>query len=404
MYPDRVDALICGAGPGGSAAAIHLARRGLRVLVVDRARFPRDKACAEYLGPGALRQLGALGVLPALDAATGHTLTGTTLFGPGGARLTGLFARAGGSPFRPTGLSLARLLLDDTLVRGARAAGAEVREGITMQDLLYDGGRVAGAVVRDGAGELSTIHAGLVIGADGLRSTVARRLGPVRRGLPSRVAFVAHLRDVPGLGGEAEMHVGREGYVGLNPIGGGVTNVALVVPRRVAAEAKGDPAGFFYRSLEGYPGVAGRIRRAAETREVLVTGPFAARAARVTAPGALLLGDAAEFFDPFTGEGIHTALRGAALAADATADDLARDGRVGAAALRAYRAGRRSAFAGQRAVERLVGWGMFFPALFDRALGKLSARDLGHTFLGVTGDILPARAVLTPSFLLRMVL
>lgn len=400
----QVDVLIAGAGPGGSAAAIHFARLGLEVLLLDRARFPRDKVCSEYMSPEAARHLEALGVLATLDAAGGHALRGTRVTGPGGSQLTGHFARAGGTPFRAAGLSLSRLILDATLVNAARTNGADVREASAVTELLYDGGAVAGAVVRDHDGRHVTIRAPLVIGADGLRSTVARRLGPRRYGVPSRMAFVAHVDGVTGMGQDAEMHVGRAGYVGLNPIGGGITNVALVVPRQVAAEAKGDPDAFFYRALERFPGVVGRVRRGNERRRVLVTGPFAASSAHVTAPGALLLGDAAEFFDPFTGEGILSALRGAALAAESVGAGLARTGRVQEADLAAYRALRRRAFAGQWAVERLIGWGMFLPALFDRALGRLARHDLGHTFIGVTGDILPARAVLSPSFLLRMVL
>jgi flavin-dependent dehydrogenase len=180
--------------------------------------------------------------------------------------------------------------------------------------------------------------------------------------------------------------------------------VALVVPARCALEAKGDPTAFFYRKLDSFPGVTGRIDPRKECRPVLVTGPFAARSSRVTAPGALLLGDAAEFFDPFTGEGILSALSGAELAIESAGAAIARSGQVSVESLAAYRALRRSRFQGQWAVERLVGWGMFLPALFDRAVRRLGARDLGHVFIGVTGDILPARAVLSPGFLLRMML
>jgi flavin-dependent dehydrogenase len=402
--PTATDVLIVGAGPGGSAAAIRLAHLGLRVRLLDRARFPRDKTCSEYLSPEAVRHLDALGVLPTLDGAGGHALTGTTVFGPGGSKLTGLFAQVSGAPFRGTGLSIARRILDAELVAEAVRTGATLSEGVTVRELLYDSGRVAGVVAEHDRGETEAIRARLVIGADGLRSIVARRLGRRRHGFPERLAFVAHVAHVARLGDEAEMHVGRDGYVGLNPIGGGIANVALVVPRTRAEGAKGDPAAFLYSALERFPGVAGRVDPRQERRGVQVTGPFAASSSRLTAPGALLLGDAAEFFDPFTGEGVLSAFRGAELATETVGRALARSGEVGDRSLADYRLLYRRTFAGQHAVERLIGWGMFLPSLFDRALGRLAERDLGHTLVGVTGGLLPAREVLSPSFLLRMLL
>jgi flavin-dependent dehydrogenase len=322
--------------------------------------------------------------------------------GPGGSRLTGLFARAGYQPFRPTGLSLPRRILDQHLAEAAVAAGASLLEEHALHDLLYDRGTVAGAVVRDTTGTMRVLRARLTIGADGLRSIVARRLGLRRAGFPSRLAFVAHVAGVAGLEDRAEMHVGRAGYVGLNPLAGGIANVALVIPRSLAARAMGQVERFFFRTLESYPGVRGRVDPGRVVRPVIVTGPFASRARRVIAAGALLVGDAADFFDPFTGEGICSALRGAELAAAAAQEALASPGLVSAARLRGYVQARRRVFAGKWAVERLIGYGMLAPRLFDRAIGRLERRGQAHTLIGVTGDFVPAREVLNPRFLVGM--
>src|SRR5712691_1173018 len=307
--PHRLlDALVVGAGPAGSATAALLARTGLSVAAIDRAAFPRDKPYSEYMSPEAVRLLDRLGVVESLESAGAVALQGTAVTAYRGARLHGIFALASHQPFRSTGLSVSRRILDHALVGAARAAGTAVLERTTVEELLYDRGCIAGALVRDSEGRRHTLRARLTIGADGLRSIVARRLGPRTYGQPRRVAFVAHVEGVDGMGDSAEMHVGSRGYVGLNPIGGGRTNVALVLPAARAGGARGRLEPFFLETLREFPGVCQRVSSGRLVRKVLATGPFAAWSGRVVANGAALVGDAADFFDPFTGEGIFSAL------------------------------------------------------------------------------------------------
>jgi menaquinone-9 beta-reductase len=406
-WPDRgaLDVLVVGAGPAGSAAAALLARAGFAVAAVDRAGFPRDKACSEYMSPETVRLLDRFGVVPALEAAGAVPLQGTVVTAARGSRLHGRFALAGPPPFRPTGLAVSRRVLDHALVGAAREAGAVVLERTAVEELVYDRGAVAGAVVRDDRGGRRVLRARLTVGADGLRSLVARRIGRRRHGRPRRLAFVAHVDGVEGMGDSAELHVGRRAYAGLNPIGGGRTNVALVVAAELAAAARGRAERFFLEALGQFPGVDQRVSGGTLARPVLATGPFAAWSGRVVADGAALVGDAADFFDPFTGEGICSALRGAMLLAGAAEEALARGGPVTADGLAGYRRARRAAFAGKWAVERLIGYGMLLPALFDHAVGRLGrGAGMADTLIGVTGDFVPARRVLNPLFLARMLL
>jgi flavin-dependent dehydrogenase len=219
------------------------------------------------------------------------------------------------------------------------------------------------------------------------------------------VAFVAHLAGVQETGPYAELHVLEHGYVGVNPIGLGRTNVALVVPASLAACASGRVPEFFSEMVSRFPPVARRLARAEVVRAVLTTGPFAAWSGRVVAPGAALVGDAADFFDPFTGEGIYSALRGAELLAETAISALQLPGTITADRLAPYRWARRRAFIGKWIVERMIGYGMGFPSLFDRAVSRLGRRDgMAHTLIGVTGDFVPARELLNPVFLARMML
>lgn len=402
--PSQVDVLVAGAGPAGSATAAFLAGSGFTVLALDRAAFPRDKACAEYMSPETVRILNRLGVLEALEKAGGVPLEGLKVTAPRGATAHGRFAGGNYAPFRSTGLSVSRRILDNELVAAARNAGAILAERARVEELLYDSGVVGGAVVRDGRGQRHSIRARLTVGADGLRSIVARRMGCRTHGKPRRVAFVAHVARVQGMGSSAELHFGERGYVGLNPIGQGRTNVGLVVPAERAASARGRVDQFFSDTLSEFPGIRERMEPGEVVRPVLATGPFAAWSGRVVAPGCLLVGDAADFYDPVTGDGIYSALRGAELAAEIAVPALSRPGPLTADRLASYRRMRRRVFAGKWIVERMISYALSFPRLFEHGVARLGRREgLAHTLVGVAGGFVPARAVLNPIFLARMV-
>lgn len=373
--------------------------------MLDRSGFPRDKACSEYMSPEAVRLLSRLGVVDALERAGGVALEGLKVTAPHGSIAHGRFVLASPAPFRSTGLSISRRILDQELVLSARAAGATVVDRTRVEELVYDQRVIAGAVVRDPMGRRHTVRARLTVGADGLRSIVARRVGRRRYGSPRRVAFVAHMTQVQGMGSSAELHFGPTGYVGLNPIDHGRTNVGLVVPAGRAASARGRVEGFFAEALGDFPAIRERIATGEVVRPVLATGPFAAWSGRVVAPGCLLVGDAADFFDPFTGDGIYSALRGAELVAETATAALSRPGPITPDRLIHYRRMRRQAFAGKWMIERMIGYAMYFPRLFERGVARLGRRDgMAHTLIGVAGGFVPAREVLNPIFLARMVL
>jgi 2-polyprenyl-6-methoxyphenol hydroxylase-like FAD-dependent oxidoreductase len=400
------EVLVVGGGPAGAATAWFLARAGIDVLVVDRARFPRDKPCAEYLSPQASRILDEMGVLSAIEQAGAAQLGGMRVRAPNGTVIHGEFASSHGfRGFRDRGLALPRRVLDALLLERARAMGARVLEGAAVRDVRRDGaGRVDGLDVQTDAGA-RTLRAPLVIGADGLRSVVARRLGLARTGrFPRRVAVVAHYGGVEGMGSCGEMHVDAGGYLGLADVGHGMTNVAVVVPAATARDMAGDPGAFLARWIAARGHLARRFAHAERLTAPRATGPFNVRARRAWHPGCALVGDAADFFDPFTGEGIYAALRGGELLTGYAFEAArATSGARQDTALAAWDRALRDTFRGKRLVERLVGTAVAFPAVLDRAAGVLSARrDMADLLVGVTGDFVPPREVLRPRFLARL--
>lgn len=384
----RTDVVVVGAGPAGSAVAALLAHCGARVTLVERAHHPRPKACAEYASPMIVEELSRIGLDPGAWAGDAVPLAGMQLHADGrSVRIA--YADATG-PRSAWGLDRRRF--DARLARHARDAGADLREGSVVTGLLGDGGRVTGVRVRQDGRE-ARIGADWVIGADGVRSTVARLVGvdrPVR--FPRRLGLIAHHSGVAELRDHGEMHVGRGFYVGLAPTPDDELNVGMALP----LEHGSRPArARFDAAIAALPRVARRLAGTTRLTPIRGAAPIGHRVATTAGPGWLLVGDAAGFIDPFTGEGIHRALRSARAAAAA----IEAGGDVAAR----YGQSRRGAFAAKETLTWLVQGILAIPPLLTRTVARLDDRPTAALRLGsALGDCRPATDALGPRALLEV--
>jgi menaquinone-9 beta-reductase len=403
----QYDVAIVGAGPAGSATAIHFARAGYHVALLDRSTLPRHKACAEYLSPAAEPLLRALDIGDLLDIAHPNRLRGFRITAPNGKTFQGDFAatrNAMGRSIFETGLVISRYHLDAALVAGARRMGADIHENWRLGDLE----RREGLYYLHPIGDCEVISAQLLIAADGLHSTVAHRLRLHVVSRMHKIALVAHMRGIADLGDYGEMHVAGRRYVGLAPLESGASNalcnVALVVDEdRDSIHLAGRLEPFLLDTLHTFPGLYGRLNQLTVERQILTVSRLNVHARRLADEGLLLVGDAAGYYDPFTGEGIYRALRGAELAAEIaipalTANDLS------AARLHTYELRQRQVFRGKRIIEQIIQTAVQVPFLMNHIARILQRRkSMADTIVAVTGDFLPTSAVLNPGYLARLI-
>ncbi|MGI8999278.1 MAG: NAD(P)/FAD-dependent oxidoreductase [Candidatus Limnocylindria bacterium] len=384
-----VDVLIAGAGPAGSALAAALARAGASVLLVEAGAHPRSKACAEYASPRIAEELRRIGL------AQDWTKSAVPLVGmdlhAGGKSVPIRYADAVGSRHA---WGVDRRSFDARLAEHAVISGAVLREQTRVTALSSHRGRIRGATLRDQrTGHEETIIARWTIGADGTRSSVSRLLGvdrPVR--VPRRLGLVAHYAGVDSLTDHGEMHVGGGHYVGLAPTPGGELNVGMALPMRDHGTSARDR---FDAAIAGIPAVARRLVDSQPLTPIRGAAPIGHRVSHPAGDGWLLIGDAAGFVDPFTGEGIHRALRSARAAAGAIL--------AGGEVASAYRAERRRAFAAKTALSWLVQGFLAAPPLLEHAVGRLSTRPRAALRLGsALGDCRPATDALSPRALLEV--
>jgi flavin-dependent dehydrogenase len=285
-------------------------------------------------------------------------------------------------------------VLDAVLADRLRALPVELREGVRVTDLVVEGDRVAGVETLDAAGRSQTIAAPLVIGADGRASVVAHRLGCRRPHRLRRIALVTYVRGLDGCRDVGEIFVDPPDYVILNPLAADRVNMSLVVPLDHAVPWRGRLHDFFAARIKQLPHVARRVAGAERVTPIEALGPLAYRVSPPPLGGVLLVGDAAGFYDPLTGEGVFNALRGAELAAETAGRALGR-GDVSRAALAGYEHARRLAFTAKRRFTEILQFVVRHRRLGNAAAHLLARRpELLDLALGVAGDFVPPRALL----------
>ncbi|MEZ5977360.1 MAG: FAD-dependent monooxygenase [Planctomycetota bacterium] len=397
---DRIhDVIVVGGGPAGAQLAIRLARAGRDVVVLDRMRFPRAKPCGEFLGPECIPILDELGLVEPVLAAGARAIRSMTLVGHG-RRTNGRFGTIGRSAAQaPEGRALSREALDELTLREAERSGADVREGWSVGGLLRDAsGAVTGVRATDPGGESRELRARFTVGADGIRSRVARELGTFSRvDWLDRMALSVRVEDAP-VHDRAEVHFVPGGYFAIAPIEGGRSTLNLVLDRAEFGGGRSVLRERIEDRLEHAPELRAWLPPIADDAEILAIGPLACRtrsARSSTAPHSWAT--RAGQVDPLTGEGLYIAMRGAALLAESLASALAA-GRTDAGALAPYARARKREFAHRRALALALQRGLRHPSVVGGVLAVLAARPrITDLLMGMTGTSVPPRELLRPS-------
>ncbi len=303
----QYDVIVVGARVAGSPTAMLLARQGQRVLLVDRARFPSDTISTHLIHPTGIAALRRWGLLDQL-VATGCPPITKYFFDFDCAVLSGV-------PTPSDGISTAygprRIVLDNLLVEAAAAAGAEVRDGYTVEEVLTDGDRVTGIRGRSGSGPAQVDTAPLVIGADGKHSIVARtmKVPAYIEKPPTTAGYYTYFSGVPF--DEYRVYVRPNRAIVVVPTHDNLRLVLVGWPRSEFAENKKDLQGTYLRALNLVPELAEYVRAGTQEARITGTGDMLNAFRRPYGPGWALVGDAGYVKDPCTAQGISDSFRDA---------------------------------------------------------------------------------------------
>jgi len=397
---NEVAVAIVGGGPAGAALATRLAQQGIETVLFERLPAPRWRASGVYSSPLTRRRLEALGLPPNDVERLIRPISAMHVQSADGRAACRLEYSA---PDHACGLD--RVRMERTLLDHARRAGAQILEGHTAVavDLSPENPRL----VVSGPSGASHWQARLVVGADGPPSLVARSAGVA---LPSRHfrrgALTVHRAD-PDAGPRAsamvaEMIVGAGWYCGIAPVPGARVNLGLVLSERELRrqlQLPGRRSGIFARTLAELPGDERAWASAPATDEIQVALPLLHRVEHAAGRGFVLVGDAAGFVDPLSGDGLQRAFASAELAATAIGRALGGEG----GALADYDRRLRARFRSKDVLSWLLQGFLANPVLARHALRRLERRaELRRTFSLALADLVPASRVMDPVFLSRL--
>ena len=387
---DDADVIVVGAGPGGSAAAYHLARAGLDVLVLEKSSFPREKVCGDGLTPRAVKQLTGMGI-PLRPEDGWFPNKGIRIIG-GGVRIELDWPELTSYP--GYGLVRSRLGFDETVARAAQRAGARLQEMVTVTGPILDSdGRITGVTARQtapgqagegaggnagsaGPGPERSYRARLVVAADGNSSRLSLAMGLRKRddrplGVAIRTYYRSPRHDDDYLETWLDLRDSDAllpGYGWIFGLGDGTSNVGLGLLNTSASFGHVDYRAMLRRWLANMPAEWGYTE---ENRTTPIRGaalPMGFNRTPHYTRGLLLVGDAGGMVNPFNGEGIAYAMESGEIAAGVIAKALARPGRAGAdLVLQSYPRALKDAYGGYYTLGRKFVGAIGHPRLMEFA-------------------------------------
>lgn len=309
---DVYDVIIAGAGPAGSSAAIHLAARGLSVLLIEQKKFPRPKLCGEFISPECQDHFEKLGVARSITCSDPATISETVFYSSRGHQVTVPSNWFGGR----MALGLSRAVMDDVLLRRAGEVGVEVIEGASVVEPRINTDSVHGLRIKTGTEE-KEFEAPLTIDATGRARILARKLNHSHKHKPKLIAFKAHFQNTRVAPGACEIYFYKGGYGGLSSIELGESNLCFIISAEQVKRCNSDPERVMREMVMKNPRAAYTLGPAITSSEWLsASWESFGRQSPAPAKGLLAIGDAAAFIDPFTGSGMLMALESGELAAE----------------------------------------------------------------------------------------
>lgn len=310
------DVIVVGSGPAGACTAIHAARQGVSVLLLDQKAFPREKLCGDSLSSLALAEFSAMGLLPRMLEIPHAQVQKIRYHSPDGSFVTVPILKVD-KTVPEAGVICRRILLDAFLLEAAAEEGVEVLEWCRITDVLTTNGQACGVKGELGGGREVSWTAKVVVGADGSDSLVARKMKMPRYRDYRALAVRGYYRQVLGIRGNIEIHFPEEvlpGYVWFHPTETSQTNVGLTIPMDVVRKGNIKPKQVLKRALES-PELKDRFAFADRMGEIEAgVLPVGNPMREIHGNGFLLVGDAAGLVNPCSSDGTTNSIISARIA------------------------------------------------------------------------------------------
>ena len=313
MHSNTFDVIIAGGGPAGSSAAIHLARKDIRVLLVEQKKFPRPKLCGEFISPECVRHFENLGVADAIKTSGPTALTETVFYSARGHHVTVPSNWFGD----PAALGLSRAVMDHVLLQRARDCGVNVLEATTISEPILEGSDVRGVRLKTN-GHDEEYFAPLTIDATGRAHILSRKLHPSEpRSKAKLIAFKVHLRNTRVAPNACEIYFYPDGYGGLSSVEGDISNLCFIISAEQVKRHYSNPELVMREMVMKNQRAAYTLAQAQiESEWLSASWERFGRQQPSPAKGLLAIGDSAAFIDPFSGSGMLMAFESGELAAD----------------------------------------------------------------------------------------